>query len=292
MKPVSVFISHSSRNKDQAREIAQDLKTRGFDVWLDEWMIKVGDSIAQEIQHGLDRTDFIVVLLTGESIDSGWVEKEWQAKIGDEANKRKILVLTLLLEDCNIPILLKDKKYADFRENYQSGMTELVDALNTHSNAQGITFDYAIEPGSHGYRNEQNGINIQTVEEKLETLPQRRTWWLTWATLACIFFIVLILLASKGRDAEQTTIRKLKGVRGVTSESQRSMNTEPMVRSTPRTTEEEKYSEAWSILRTSTGKPGNLGRGHAIRILAEGGQRIERIDFTNASFVKINQINR
>jgi len=106
---ITVFLSHSSRDKSLARRIAEDLKTRSIEVWFDEWEIRVGHSISQMIERGLEKADYVAVLLTSHSVNSGWVEKEWQAKIGEEAEKRKVIILPLRGENCRIPALLRDK---------------------------------------------------------------------------------------------------------------------------------------------------------------------------------------
>jgi len=122
----NVFISHSSRDKSDVRRLAEDLELAGITVWLDEWEILVGDRITQKIQQGLETCDFIAVWLTCHAIESGWVEREWQAKYGEEVNSGRTIVLPLLDEDCKVPILLRDKRYADFRQDYSSGLKELI----------------------------------------------------------------------------------------------------------------------------------------------------------------------
>jgi hypothetical protein len=130
---ITVFLSHSSRDKDLARRIAKDFKNHSIEVWFDEWEIHVGHSISQMIERGLEKADFVAVLLTKHSVNSGWVDKEWQAKIGEEATKRKVIILPLLGENCRIPALLRDKRYADFVKDYQSGFDELLKAIEAHS---------------------------------------------------------------------------------------------------------------------------------------------------------------
>lgn len=130
---ITVFLSHSSRDKDLARRIAIDLKGHSIRVWFDEWEIHVGHSISQMIERGLEKADFVAVLLSKHSVDSGWVDKEWRVKIGEEATKQKVIILPLKKENCHIPILLRDKKYADFSEDYQSGCNELLKAIEAHS---------------------------------------------------------------------------------------------------------------------------------------------------------------
>jgi len=62
-----------------------------------------------------------------------WVDREWKAKYWEEVNKNKTVILPILLEDCNIPILLKSKKYADFRYNYHEGLKQLLSVLEDSS---------------------------------------------------------------------------------------------------------------------------------------------------------------
>ena len=128
-----IFLSHSSSDKKLARRIANALLKAGIEVWLDEWEILVGDSITQRIQHGLDDTDFVAVLLSEKSVESGWVEKEWQSQIGVEAVFKRVVILPLRTDDCQIPTLLRDKRYADFRSRFATAMAEFVAAIKGHA---------------------------------------------------------------------------------------------------------------------------------------------------------------
>lgn len=143
-----VFLSHSSLDKSLAKRIAVDLQMSGIQVWFDEWNIHVGQSISQSIEKGLDGADFVAVVLTKQSISSGWVQKEWRSKIGDEAGSQNIYVLPVLAEDCDIPRLLQDKKYADLRMDYNRGLRDLISAIRVHT-ARGrpVTAGARIESG-------------------------------------------------------------------------------------------------------------------------------------------------
>lgn len=129
----SIFLSHSSKDKLLAKRIANDLREAGIQVWLDEWEILIGDSITQQIQQGLEQAEFVVVLLTRHSVESGWVEKEWQSKIGQEAASRQVAVLPLKADDCAIPPLLRDKKYADFQQDYTLAINDLLTSIQGHT---------------------------------------------------------------------------------------------------------------------------------------------------------------
>jgi hypothetical protein len=125
----SIFISHSNHDKAMVRRIAEDLRSRGVIVWLDEWEIKVGHSITLTVQAGIKECQFVGVWLTKNAVESHWVELEWTAKYNEEVSKGRVSVLPLLAEDCEIPSLLCDKKYADFRTEYDLGLRELFSVL-------------------------------------------------------------------------------------------------------------------------------------------------------------------
>ncbi|MFA7421929.1 MAG: TIR domain-containing protein [Melioribacteraceae bacterium] len=131
-----LFISHSSNDKQFAKQLASDLMSYGHSVWFDEWNIKVGECIVSEIEKGIQTSDYMIIILSSHSVNSSWVEKEWKTKYWDEINNKKVLVLPTLIEKCDIPPLLKTKKYADFTKSYAVGFANLVNSLTQYGNIE------------------------------------------------------------------------------------------------------------------------------------------------------------
>ena len=46
-----------------------------------------------------------------------------------EIESKKVHVLPVKISDCQIPVLLRDKKHADFTSSYKSGLNELIKTL-------------------------------------------------------------------------------------------------------------------------------------------------------------------
>jgi hypothetical protein len=124
-----IFISHSSKDKEFVDKLSRDLNSLGHEPWLDIWQVKVGECIVSKVEHGIKESDYVVIVLTENSVNSGWVEREWKSKYWDEINQGKTLILPVLLSDCEIPQLLKTKRYADFRINYSVALVALAEAL-------------------------------------------------------------------------------------------------------------------------------------------------------------------
>lgn len=126
---VVVFLSHSSKDKKFIRRLAADLESHGIGVWLDEQQIHVGDSINDKISQGLADSDYLLIVLSEDSVNSEWVKKELNSMMMQEIQAKKVKVLPIKLSNCTIPYLLADKKYADFMVSYADGLKEVLRAV-------------------------------------------------------------------------------------------------------------------------------------------------------------------
>lgn len=128
----SAFISYSSRDKQFAEKLAVDLRNRNLGVWFADWEIKVGDSLMKKIGGGIRENDFLIVILSPESVRSEWVAKELAEAMQKEIKEKRVVVLPALKEVCDLPPFLSDKRYADFTNDYHKGLGELVNAITSH----------------------------------------------------------------------------------------------------------------------------------------------------------------
>jgi hypothetical protein len=138
-----IFISHSSKDKKFVRTLAADLRKLGHGVWLDEYEISVGESIVSKVGTGIGQAEFVIVVLSQNSVASGWVEREWQTKYWHEVSTGRVSVLPVLLENCMVPALLRAKKYAGFRSDYKLGLISLATSLQPYHSLSGIIRYYA-----------------------------------------------------------------------------------------------------------------------------------------------------
>ncbi len=115
----SIFLSHSSRNNKFARKLASLLREREIEVWLDEAELQVGDSLIWKISAAIQNIDYLGVILSPQSVVSEWVKKEVEVAINQEISGKKINVLPILREKCDIPLFLKGKIYVDLSSAYK-----------------------------------------------------------------------------------------------------------------------------------------------------------------------------
>lgn len=88
-----VFISHASEDKDAVvRPLAARLEELGVKVWLDEYQLKLGDSLRRSIERGLRQSKFGVVVVSQNFIKKEWTQRELGLLISKEEKSRKVIL--------------------------------------------------------------------------------------------------------------------------------------------------------------------------------------------------------
>jgi len=137
----SIFLSHSHTDKPFARRLASDLRRYGHIVWIDEAEIKVGDSLIEKIRDGIDRVEYVLAIISENSISSRWVQKELDLASNREIEEDRVVVLPAILNDVELPGFLKGKCYADFRRetNYNDSLARLLERLGPSTSSPSLT---------------------------------------------------------------------------------------------------------------------------------------------------------
>jgi hypothetical protein len=95
-----IFISYSREDQTYARNLANDLHKRGFDVWIDD-RIDYGDRWWQTIVQAILDSMALVVVMTPAAEKSEWVERE--IMLSQREGKP---IFPLLLHGNNFPLLI------------------------------------------------------------------------------------------------------------------------------------------------------------------------------------------
>lgn len=120
-----VFISYSRKDIKFARRLAGDLEEAGFDVWWDISDLKGGDDWVRFIPAAIEASQYVVVLLSPDSIQSGWVEREYSYAI-----RQRKKIIPAMIKPCAVPFSLHTINYVDFvNADYATGVNNLLVAL-------------------------------------------------------------------------------------------------------------------------------------------------------------------
>ncbi len=93
IKQYDFFISHASEDKDDiVRSLADALKDNGFEVWYDEFELKIGDSLRKKIDSGLINSRFGIVIISPSFVKKNWTEYELNGMVAREMNGHKVIL--------------------------------------------------------------------------------------------------------------------------------------------------------------------------------------------------------
>jgi len=124
-----IFISYSHDDKRFVDMLAKQLVRHHVNVWLDRWELNIGDSILEKVQEAIDESSALLVVLSKSSVKSEWCKKEISGGLLKELEERRVFILPVLLEDCEVPLFARGKLYADFRSSFDNGLAVVLEGV-------------------------------------------------------------------------------------------------------------------------------------------------------------------
>ncbi len=80
----SCFISHSTKDKEFADRVHEHLQNKGVRCWFAPQDLKIGDRFQEEIERSIRVYEKLLIILSDNSVNSPWVEREVQAAMEKE----------------------------------------------------------------------------------------------------------------------------------------------------------------------------------------------------------------
>ena len=125
--PSEVFLSHSSLDRQFATEIAELLRVHGIPRWYSQVNILGAQQWHDEIGAALRRCDWLIVLLSPNSVDSIWVKREVLFALNDHRYAERIV--PVLYQECDYDQLswtLSLLQIVDFTHGFDEGCRALL----------------------------------------------------------------------------------------------------------------------------------------------------------------------
>lgn len=129
MKTPRVFLSYSYQDQEKACLIADKLQDLGINVSHDQLGFDIGESFINRLYKEIESSDFFLLLLSKNSMESHWVAKELDYAISKTLHYRDITIVPLLLSPAKIPSSLKDRVRFDLRRNFDIQIKKLSEYL-------------------------------------------------------------------------------------------------------------------------------------------------------------------
>lgn len=126
MRRFEVFVSHSSRDKKFVRELMRAFRSHRIDFWCAPYHLVGSQRWHDEIGRALARCDWLLIVLTPDSVESTWVGHEVRYALSMPRYDGRII--PVLRKECDLERLswtLKAIQWVDFRRDFDQGCRDL-----------------------------------------------------------------------------------------------------------------------------------------------------------------------
>ncbi|MBI4798609.1 MAG: TIR domain-containing protein [Desulfarculus sp.] len=142
----SCFISYNSQDEECAQRLYADLQAKGVRCWFAPHDLRTGDDILDRIDESIRARDKLLLILSRNSIQSGWVETEVKTAFEEERRRKRDVLFPVRLDDEVLNTTepwaaqLRRKRIGDFtrwkeHDPYQEGLARLLRDLKASAKA-------------------------------------------------------------------------------------------------------------------------------------------------------------
>jgi formylglycine-generating enzyme required for sulfatase activity len=127
-----IFVSYAHTDRALVERLAEDLRGRGYTVWIDFDGIRGGDIWRQAIVDGIHASAVVLVMLSPDSVVSEWVKLEVEAALAFGKTMIPLLVRPLKTDEAQAgyqALGIAHIQYRDFTLGYEAGFRELLKDL-------------------------------------------------------------------------------------------------------------------------------------------------------------------
>jgi len=137
----SVFISHSSANKELARQIYYNAISNGISVWYDEGVLTLGDEVKQSLAQGIENSAAFLLLHSKAAMEKCWVPFEMEIARRKCEKDSSFRILIVKLDDEPLPDRFWERfLYMKWEPSDQGGtIIHILEAITGKRGIQAIT---------------------------------------------------------------------------------------------------------------------------------------------------------
>lgn len=106
IRPLQVFLSHSSRDREKLQDIYERLMDSGIDVWISDENLIPGQDWQSEITKAVKTSDVVLLFLSNNALTrDGYFQKEIRLalEVAEQKPDGVIYIVPVRLEDCSVP---------------------------------------------------------------------------------------------------------------------------------------------------------------------------------------------
>ena len=102
----SAFVSYAHEDQELVLVLVKHLRAQGLEVRYDRVALRIGDSLIRAISQEIEEGDFLIAIVSPDSVESGWCQKELELAMTAGINSRQVKVLPVRFRGVEMPPML------------------------------------------------------------------------------------------------------------------------------------------------------------------------------------------
>lgn len=129
----SAFVSYAHEDQAFVLSLVEHLQGQGLDITYDQIVLEIGDSLIRRISEAIIEGDFLVAVVSPNSVNSEWCQKELAIAETQGINEQRVKVLPVRFQGAEMPPMLHDTVWADAdRDDIETVARRLARAMTAH----------------------------------------------------------------------------------------------------------------------------------------------------------------
>jgi hypothetical protein len=129
----SAFISYAHEDQEFMLTLVEQLHGQDLDIRYDQVVLSIGDSLIEKLSREIDAGDFLVAIISPDSIESNWCQRELALAATQGIDERRVKVLPVKFRGAEMPPMLADTYWADAdRHAVETIARQLAAAIRAH----------------------------------------------------------------------------------------------------------------------------------------------------------------
>lgn len=129
----SAFISYAHEDQEFMVALVEQLQGQELEIRYDQVVLNIGDSLIEKLSQEIAAGDFLVAIVSPDSVESNWCKRELALAATQGINEHRVKVLPVKFRGADMPPMLADTYSADAdRHAVETIARQLAAAIRAH----------------------------------------------------------------------------------------------------------------------------------------------------------------
>lgn len=183
----SAFVSYAHEDQEFVLALVEHLQTQGLDIRYDQVALRIGDSLIRVISREIAEGDFLIAVVSPDSVESEWCQKELALAMTQGIDQKRVKVLPVRFRGAAMPPMLQDSYWGDADQDDVETLTRRLAAAiqanleDREADAAGDAQEAEEAIGAPAHEERAGDVGVAQIEEVAQRVwDVFRAWGGVW----------------------------------------------------------------------------------------------------------------